>query len=250
MPIGLPFMEAGSFNGSSHVKTRNNTLSGVVNGSVGTGSFHFKRSNNGLDEKLLAGYLNSFIISINASGAISISARVAETATVALTLRSSNDYDDGEWHHCMYAWDTSNSNNIHMYIDGVSDAVVSSMTASATLDYTANQWAFGARITGTGPFTYANYLSAEVAEFLLDFSTYTDLSDADNRGLFYNGDKRIYLGANGEIPLSGTPDLYFAGSDDFDNLGGAGTFVDGSGTIGIGTPPTLVHPENAISVVT
>lgn len=177
--------------------------SGVVDSTQATGSFWI-RSNNidsgGIFESYIAvtpGFRFSFttdftfrVRGLNSSGSQVLNMRTSTSAV---------NYSDGQWHHVVFSFDNAAGNH-HIYINGVDALDFSNAPSPDAIDF----------FTSTQDFDFGFNLEADLADFWLDFGTYIDLSDANNRALFYSAGP-VDLGTNGQLPTGTSPEFFFSG---------------------------------------
>ena len=120
-------------------------------------------------------------------------------------MSSSVNITDGDWHHVLILWNSSNADDCKFYIDGVEDTsrVVNNRTAGQTIDISsATKIAFGypADETSTG-------WSGEMAQFWLDNRYVPDI-DA-----FYDttNNKAVLLGSDGTATGLAQPLIFHDG---------------------------------------
>jgi alpha-tubulin suppressor-like RCC1 family protein len=231
-PHGISFYE--SYNAINARLSRTTNITGVsADSKLVTGSFWFRRSvvsqgsqqiiwasNNGAT----ASDANSrFRIELAADNTLRIVGKFDGTTTV-LDVRTTSAFTDPDWHHVMFSFDMANASNRYIYVDGASNMAAPATYTDNTIDFVmaTPRNSVGARHGGTTPFF------GELADFWFDIGRYTDLSDAQIRGKFYNGGP-VYLGPTGALPLGTAPDVYLTvedNSDSFqDNEGTGGAFT-------------------------
>jgi len=140
--------------------------------------------------------------------------QICQLSTSAVTAASG-------WNN--FVWSLSmGTPTAFLYRNGADDKTQLALSAG-TMDFTLDDWRFGATVSGAN-----NQLAADVADFYMALE-YLDLST--NIGKFYSGGKPVNLGANGSTPTGTQPIVLFrhvtgaAASDFGTNLGSGGDFT-------------------------
>ncbi len=164
-------------------------------------------------------------------------------STTVLDMRS-NTLTSDTWHHVMYSFDLTNAANRHIYIDNVSDIqTVTTYNTAETIDFSAvNEGLGGDAIGGTAKYT------GLFSDFWMDFGTYIDLSDAQNRKKFYNAGP-VDLGAAGTGPTGTAPDIFLTGDTAtwHTNKGNGGGFTENGALTDAPTKPTEIFTNPVIA---
>ena len=180
-----------------------NTLTGVVDGKKVTGSVWFRRSDTtAASQNIFSTAPTSFRISMNSSSLFYISGVNGAAATV-LDIRAGT-VADMNWHHLMFSADLSDPAKRHVYLDGVS-----TINVITFIDDIINFTESTNYISHNG----VNKFRGDLADLWIDFGTYIDLSDADERAKFIDArGKPMNLGTDGSRPLGVAPDIFLSGA--------------------------------------
>jgi hypothetical protein len=222
------YAAAASFDGTNDYMTRGAGLTSAVDGKLLTLSFWLrKQGSDGVTERVVAGFgavgaSSANIFTRCAKQSTNAMALVGENAagTVILNIASSaNTFEvaDG-WVHFIASVDLTDTAKRHIYVDDVSDLVVTTYT-NDTLDLTLADWAIGADADG------GTKLTGDLAEVAL-WGAYIDLSVTANRRMFIDASgKPVNLAQ--AITTLGTPLIYQKGpaASFATNNGGGGNFT-------------------------
>lgn len=231
------------YDGTNDYGTRGADLSGIANGKQGTFSGWVAFVGGNGYQMLLAirngGGANYFQVFRGDAGTfdneIYINGSNSAGADI-FTIKTANSFTAGpKWWHILASWDLSDPNKRHLYINDVSDLVVTTFT-NDTLDYTNGNVGVGALTDGTLK------LNGGLGEVFFH-TAYIDLSVEANRRKFisYSG-RPVSLGANGSLPLGVQPLIYLPTGDPSNNLGTGGAFVV-SGALTAATSSPFVQPQ-------
>lgn len=221
-----------TFDGTNDTLYLGSTLNGVNDGSKVTGSFWVRRDSaeSGNLHVILQSQNSQSLVQWESGNRFFTKYKNAETDDV-LGIRSNVAYTDSGWHHVMWSGDINTPGSAKMYIDGIDVTTVSDFgDANAgngtndILDFAVNEYRIGSNISAA-----AAFLNGDVADFWMDFGTYIDLTDADNRAKFRSTNGMpMYLGPDGSLPLGKKPDIFFSGetADWHTNKGSGGGFTE------------------------
>lgn len=130
-----------------------------------------------------------------------VSAKSPANVTV-LAVASSGGVSLGSWVHILGSFDLSDTGKRHLYVDDVSDLVVTTYTDSL-IDHTRSTQVVGAQHAS------GNKLDGCLQEFWLSTSEYIDFSVEANRRKFISAAvKPVSLGADGSTPTGTAPIMY------------------------------------------
>ncbi|GKY89317.1 hypothetical protein STA1M1_31860 [Sinisalibacter aestuarii] len=213
-------------------------LTGVTDSKMVTGSFWIRRNASGLgaQQKVFRSSGNAFIIELTTANEVRIKGEDS-VGTTQLDATSTATITDTAWHHVMFSANVNAPGAAYFYIDGL-DASDAAPTANDVNLYfsVAGQW-IGA---DSAP---SQLLDGDLADLWLDFGTYIDLSNADNRRKFItaSGDP-VDLGSIGQYPTGTAPDIYMSGRATTwaTNKGTGGGFtVNGALSDAAGSPTSI-----------
>lgn len=121
----------------------------------------------------------------------------AGTQILSIATSSANTFRTAspKWYHILASWDLATTTT-HLYVDDVSDKVVTTAT-NDSIDY-----------TGTGGWSAFYQKSASVAEFYFAPGQYLDLSVQANREKFILNGAPVSLGSDGSLPTGVAPAIY------------------------------------------
>ena len=130
---------------------------------------------------------NRFSLSIESStGKLVVLARNAADSVI-YAAKTAADYTDGDWHHVLVALDLANS-AAHLYVDRVSDEVVSTGPTDDTIDFAGvTEWIIGANTGGT-----SNFFTGEADDFVFIPGFFLDASDAGELAKVVSSDGRTH----------------------------------------------------------
>ncbi len=190
---------------AADIRRVRNTPSGVSDGRLGTFSCWYKRFGTGLDIIYQVSSSANLQIDFQSSGNGHKLRFTALQGTPDMAFETIGSQTvDSLWHHVMASWDRT-TGTFHLYIDGVDDLNVITTGQVVTIDYTA-----GTTLGST--FSSAFHLNAELVDFWIDYTVAIDFSVAANRLKFISATgKPVFLGDNGELPLGGSPEVFWSG---------------------------------------
>jgi hypothetical protein len=223
MGIGSYNPPAVHFDGSNDY-LHSNSITGFTNDKKGTVSFWYRQLSNprGWILHQTAGAFS--IVGNNSAGSGEITIKGKNTGgTQILSLLTTGQTMDYEWHHYMASWDMSDSAKRHIYIDGIADSFTVFAYTDDVLNYTTPAYAVGS-LVGVG-----EKYEGDLADFWLDFGTYIDLSIEQNRRKFISENGMpMYLGADGSFPTGSPPDIFLTGDVLYwqSNKGTGGDFTE------------------------
>lgn len=211
--------EAVLFDGTNDYFTKGSDLTGNADGKVGIISFWAKKNTEGTLQYLFTttsgpGY---FQLRFNTLNQIHVTG-TDSGATIQLDLKGSAP-TDGEWHHYLMSWDLAN-NYAEIYIDDVATYFTPTKN-NATLDYTQSTWYIGSNASTTAK------MDGCVAQMYVNLAETLDLTVADNRRLFIDGNgDPVDIGSDGSTPTGTSPIIFLRGraSDFYTNSGTGGGF--------------------------
>ena len=220
-----------NFDGTSDYLSFSDSLTGVSDGKLVTGSFWFRRGATG-SGRIIDFAASNFMIGFLASNEISVTAQDSNDATI-LDVETTAITDTSDWHHCMFSFDMANTSNRHIYINGVSDLNAVNTYTNAEIEFTTNEVRIGASFGGGVKY------NGDIADLWLLPGTYIDLSIPGNRRLFYKGGGAPYLGASGQKPTGTPPLMFFQGAtaDWHTNKGTGGGFTENGALTDASTDP-------------
>lgn len=127
----------------------------------------------------------------------------------------------GNWYNILGAFDTSNTNNAHLYINNTECLTKTTFIVDAIIEFTVADHAIGAAVGGGFD------VNGCLAEIWIAPGQYIDFSVLSNRQKFINGGVPVDLGATGNTPTGTAPLIYFknAAASFTTNSGTGGDFV-------------------------
>jgi hypothetical protein len=230
-----------TFDGSTAYIQRSANLQGIADSDAFTLSLWFKATANP----------GNILLGINSGGnRIGLSIE-SSTGKVAAVLRNSSntvlyagktatDYSDSVWHHLALAADLS-ATTVHLYLDRISDEVVSVGPTSGTIDFTGiTEWIIGANTGGT-----SNFFTGDIDDIIFWPGYFLDISSADNLRKLVSSDgltesvdgqyrqharptplyKPVGYGATGDLPTGGVKPILRLADNFRLNRGTGGNFT-------------------------
>ena len=194
-----------------------------------------RRNSTGTGQTILCESGIRYYFRFQGSDVLRISA-VNSSGTTVVDIESSAITDTVNWIHIATAIDLSVP-VAHLYVNGVSDlATTTTLTSSATMDFTTNYSSVGSVIGGDLKF------DGDMADIWFGPGQFLDLSVAANLRKFYgpNGGA-VDLGADGSTPTGVQPAQYFTGATAtwHNNVGSQGSFGENGALTDAATdPPT------------
>jgi len=196
---------AADFDGTNDYMSRGATLTGAVNGRLGTFSGWVRLD--GGDSTLL-GIFGVEEDTVNRSSANNFSIRLlTDTGAGIYYFGTTTSYTtNAAWRHILASWDTTGGGTSHLYINNVSDKSITYGSTGGLVGYADGDCAIGSEgpaVVGT------NRFNGGIAEIWFN-PTFLDLSVASNRAKFIDPTtlKPVDLGADGSVPLGSQPIVY------------------------------------------
>jgi hypothetical protein len=171
-----------------------------------------------------------FIVLRTAANTLRVQDYNGDGATLALMMTTTATLTaDGNWHHILASWDTSNATNCWMAVDGTNGTTLNTRN-DVTCDYTFSGWYFSMDSAG---------LNADVCEpYFAPGQSLGAFSSANVLKFRTSGGKPENLGADGSTPTGSQPGIYLksAYSSFGTNAGTGGNFTV-NGTLASATAP-------------
>lgn len=225
-----------NFDGTNSYLARGADLTGNANSDLFSGSFWFRRSSAGTNQRVFRSSSNGAVAIFNINNFLQVTGVNTTPATV-LDIRTATAYDDTSiWHHAMWSVDLSDAAKRHLYVDGQDQLTVNTYTTGQTIDFTQSDHGIGAASNGTLPF------GGDLADLWVAPGQYVDLSIESNRHKFIgpNGGA-VDLGSDGSTPTGVAPLVFLSGGTStwHTNKGTGGGFTEnGALTDAASDPPT------------
>jgi hypothetical protein len=224
--------------GATDYFNRGGGLTGLVDGTVASGSVWFKTSatpaTGGAVQEIFASTRSSdnncsFCFGLADPNVFSVAASNSADAQRLFMTSAALTPNDGNWHHALFSFDITDASKRAIFIDDVQDFVVTTYI-NDTLNFVDLD-----HNIGRGKATAANsQFVGDMADLWLDFGTYLYVSSMDVRRKFISpAGMPMYLGADGSIPTGSAPDVFLSGDVIYwqSNKGTGGDF-NVNGTIG------------------
>lgn len=223
------------FDGSTYLP-KGSDLSGTSDSKLLTVSMWFKRADKDLGYMFEGLDASGYGLQIYFQAGDNFGMYNLDSSGEVLELQSAATYTDDVWHHVLASVDMSDTNKRFLYFDDAADTPNwntynnRSLILSGFTDPT-----IGARQNNS------DIIDWELAEVWIDFGTYLDISDADNRRKFITADKKpVRLGDTGDGPTGTAPTIFLSGdvSSWHTNKGTGGGFTEAGALTASGTSPS------------
>lgn len=233
------FCDSADFDHTNDYMTRGAGLTGAADSKLATFVLWFRKDGSNATQQRLFGCTTTvaggtnrgFRSSITAANKIDVVAENSSGTTI-LSLITSGTFSAGAaWHCVMCSVDLSDSAKRHLYVDDVSDLVVTTYT-NDTIDHTVADHSIGANPN--------NLIKMDgcLAEVWIGLGQYIDFSIEENRRKFRSSDgKPVNLGTNGAVPTGTAPLVYLS----LDRSAAVAGFATNKGTGGNFTISGTLH---------
>jgi len=175
---------------------------GFTDSKLGIFSMWIKcNSGDGTNMRVLAKANLDFLIVRTSANTFRIVTYNGDATTLALQMTSTATLTaDGNWHHVLMSWDTSNNTNCWIAIDGTQGTTINTRN-DVTCDYTFTGWYCSMDASG---------LNADVSEiYFAPGQSLGAFSSANVEKFRTTGAKPANLGSNGSAPTGVQPGIYF-----------------------------------------
>lgn len=193
-------VDAADFDGSNDFLTSTG-LTGAADGTQGTISIWLRLDGgDSASQRIFMNNTGRMRVSRDVGNNFGITCATTAGSTL-LDINTSGTFLAGAtWRHILASWDVATAGARHLYINDVSDLVVTTFT-NGTIDYT-DTWLIGAQGGGT------NKVNGCLAEIWFH-TTYLDMSVTSNRRKFVSSSVQpMNLGPTGAVPTGGQPLVY------------------------------------------
>lgn len=228
-------VNATDFDGSTDFFLRGGGLTGAADGSLGLLSMWLNPDTLDGTERVFASNTNRVewrVETVGGSWGLVCQSAVGGTL-VQFTSSTQIPLDD--WSHILMAWDTADS--VVAYLNDTRDTGLLATVTAGDIDYTASNWAVGARTLGS--LKWDGCLS----EVYLNFAETLDITITANRRKFISSKaEAVGLGSDGSKPTGSAPIVYLPNpaASFGTNAGTGGDFTDQGSVVVCADPPPPV----------
>lgn len=205
----ISLLDGADFDGTNDYMTRGAGLTGASDSKKGIFSAWLRIDGGDATARVLlasaasiGGAVDSIRINLSAGNQFQILGLNSAGTTIFFVTTSGTYAASASWIHLLASWDLSTAGARSIYVNDISDILVSTFTDD-TLDYTKSDWSIGAAPSG------ANKFNGCMADIYFAPGQYLDFSIVANRRKFISESGGwVDLGDNGSLPTGTAPLVY------------------------------------------